>query len=585
MKLRHKVFLIYAFLAVIPMIAITNFSYLRYRQATYQRMTDFSDTLAENARTQINDNLRSLRRALDFLTFYSDENEESMIETMRSFAERPGEYTSYEILQAQKYCDPVFQNLMYTNAMIRGIYLILPDGLIIGNANEIYSRINHLHNCCEDQWYEKTVALSGSPYISTFTAEDMFTDDKPSVYLAKSVSDIYTHELLGVILMDCDAAFLNLDSANGLPGLALISVMNSTTSETIYSNVDSLPAGQMFTDNLHKAELAIAPLVLTTSFHYDTLYREFNPSGMLILLIALVCIAIELILCFFVTRGMIRPVESLSWSMSRQKKNGLKFISPYMKRTDEIGTLYNEYARMLEELNDSIHKNYRSKLILLDAQMKSLEARINSHFLFNTLESINSMAEIAEEKDIADMSLALGNMFRYAIKTKSELVTLADELKHTMDYVSIQQIRFGGRFRLVTDIPQDLMQEEVLKLILQPLVENALYHGLNYCTAGDTISVTARRSSDTLLLTVSDNGQGMAPETLARVRNDLAREASFTELGHRSSQSIGLTNIHTRIELYYGSGYGLAVESTEGNGTVITIRLPLIRAAAHTEVH
>ena len=193
-----------------------------------------------------------------------------------------------------------------------------------------------------------------------------------------------------------------------------------------------------------------------------------------------------------------------------------------------------------------------------------------------TLESINSMAELDDNEQIATMSLALGNMFRYTIKTESEVVTLRDELRHVHDYVSIQLIRFSNKFRLELDIPERILEEKVLKLILQPIVENSFYHGLNYCTAGDRITIRGARENSTLLLSVSDNGQGMRREKLEELNVKLQEEASFTELGHRTRQSIGLKNIHSRVELYYGKGYGLHISSTPGEGSTITIKLPVL---------
>ena len=175
------------------------------------------------------------------------------------------------------------------------------------------------------------------------------------------------------------------------------------------------------------------------------------------------------------------------------------------------------------------------------------------------------------------MSLALGNMFRYTLKTQSELVTVQDELGHVNDYVTIQRIRFDNRFHLDLDIPAEYLNNKVLKLILQPLVENALYHGLNYCTTGDTINIRAYAENNCLMIDVYDNGQGMDIETLTKLQSSLMEEASFTELGHRNKQSIGLKNIHSRIELYYGKGYGLTVTSRQNEWTNVQIRLPILK--------
>ncbi len=578
MKLRTKFFLIYSILAIIPLCGIVTFSYQRYEDITYERMDEFSDNIFQNAVSEANTTLNSISQSISFLTFYSNQQEYSIVETLKTFADDEEDFTSYDIFTANQYCNSVFQNLMVSNDSIHGIYLFTPTDVVFSCSNNQYSKLNTRYQPQNDRWYRETVELDGKFYISTYTNDELFTDDEDSIYFAKSISDVYTHKFLGVILVDCDPTILNLDNVNMMPDLTLLSVSNSENNVVLYTNIDGLDKN--FTDSRRetkRSELSIEPLTLTASFNYDALFTEFSLAGPLLITIAAVCILGYLILTYFITKTLIRPLENLSGTMANQNSHALAFSSPYMNRTDEIGTLYNEYSRMLEALDSSIKRDYKDKLILLDAQMKSLEARINSHFLFNTLESINSMAELDDNEDIATMSLALGNMFRYSIKTKSELVPLSDELQHVKDYISIQLLRFSSRFSVSMEIPDELMQQKVLKLILQPLVENALFHGLNYCTRGDLITIEAHTDDEILLISVSDNGQGIAPETLLDLNRKLQEEATFTELGHRNKQSIGLKNIHTRIELYYGKGYGLQIESQENTGTKITIRIPILK--------
>ena len=248
----------------------------------------------------------------------------------------------------------------------------------------------------------------------------------------------------------------------------------------------------------------------------------------------------------------------------------------YMNSPDEIGVLYRQYNHMIEELNTSIQNEYENRLVMLDAQMQSMEARINSHFLFNTLESINSMAELDDNEEISIMSLALGNMFRYAIKTKGERVSLRQELENVRDYDSIQQISFSHRYRLITEVPESLMEVPVLKLILQPLVENALVHGLDHCAYGSEIHISAESSGGVLEILVSDDGRGMSQDEVERLRAQLMRPTEFKKPGHREGRSIGLKNIQSRIELYYGKGYGLRITSREGVSTTIMVTIPIL---------
>lgn len=518
---------------------------------------------------------------VDQLMFYTDieySQANSLIKLLEKFS-KDGSYTSYDIQQASQYCTSTFQNQMLTHSVIQGIYVITPSSLILGTSSSASSSINYSHNCLDDDWYRKTYDSQGAYYVTRDLQCTLFSDSHPSVYIARSVWNIYSHKYLGVILLDCDASLLDLDDQNLLPDLSCITVKNTETDEILYSNRAEETAETQYTSDRQSVQLALKPLELDVRFNYTPLYQKLNPAISLIAVICIILIIQTLITLHFTTRNLIRPIETLTRAMVHQHSTALTFTSPYMLRNDEIGTLYNEYANMMDKLNSQIKNDYQNKLILLDSQMKSLEARINSHFLFNTLESINSMAELSDNTEIATMSLALGSMFRYSIKTKSELVTLHDELQHVDDYNSIQQIRFSHRYSLILDIPSKLLQQKVLKLILQPLVENALYHGLNYCTVGSEIRISAVSENQDLLISVSDDGVGMEEDVLQELRCKLQEEPSFTELGHRTEQSIGLKNIHSRIRLYYGDGYGLSVESKKGTGTKITIRIPVIPEA------
>lgn len=322
--------------------------------------------------------------------------------------------------------------------------------------------------------------------------------------------------------------------------------------------------------------LGLPSLTLYTLVDYSRLWQEFSMTGIILIFISAACIVIGVILAFYFSKTVTKPIEHLSRKMSKQNGENLSPSTQYLDRTDEIGVLYNEYNSMIEALDTAIKTNYQNKLISLDAQMKSLEARINSHFLFNTLEAINSIASIEGSKRITTMAMSLGNMFRYAIKTQSELVTLQDEIDHIMDYISIQQIRFSNRFVFRLSVPEQMRNLKVLKLILQPIVENSFSHGLQNCQYGHRIHVYGFLREDYFLIYIVDDGKGMFPEQLMELNESLLEEPEFKELGHRTNQSIGLKNINTRIELYYGKGYGLSVQSRYGTGTMIRIKLPCL---------
>lgn len=584
MKLRSKVFILFTCIAIIPLVILTMFAYSRYVQTIEQRMDDISSTLFDNAVENANQTLSSIKQTAGLFTFYSD-SDFSIVENLKRFSNPNQENDSYELFEVNRNMRFIFQNVLYSYDYIYGLYVFTPSGAVLSHSSGLNGDLNINYDSAGQDWYQDTLDLNGQLYISPIGIHDLFNGKENSMFFAQSIRDVYTHDFLGVLVINCNPDLFDLSLLNTMPDITMLTIDNPTTSEVLYTNAFDFDYTFASQNKVIKQQnLDITPLRLVAVFDYSTLFQEYNITGILMIAVALACAVGAILLAYIISANLTSPIEHLSRKMSSQKGHTLDLTSRYLDRTDEVGTLYNEYNAMVEELNSSVKRDYQDKLILMDAQMKSLEARINSHFLFNTLETINSMAEIDENDNIATMSLALGNMFRYTIKTQSELVTLEEELHHVMDYVSIQTIRFDERFKLELQLDDTMRHLHVLKLILQPLVENSLYHGLNYCAFGDTITIGGHTSNSCIYIDVSDNGVGMEPSQLETLRSRLREEPSFTELGHRNRQSIGLKNIHSRIELYYGKGYGLSIDSHIGEGTTIHIKIPILNREEKSNV-
>ena len=581
MKLRQKLFLILLFMALLPTLCITAVSYYRYEKTSQQQMKEYSANLFSKAVQQANASLTELENATNLFASYSS-GDYSLTQNLRPFAnadKEPDDLTVYKTQQNIRY---LCQNIINTYDFIYGIYIFTPSGVKFTYENTQNDRLNYGYTPEDSTWYERTMENSGQLYISEIGShEDIFYGGTDSFFISKSLYDIYASKNLGVLLINCDPAIFDLSSLNTIPDVTYITIADTEYEQVVYSTLpvkkEGAPSFQDIEKNAaYSARLSPDSLPLYTSVDYTKLYREFNTTGILLLSISVVFIFIGIVLALYFSKTVTKPIEHLSRKMSRQSGTHLSSSTLYLDRTDEIGVLYNEYNSMIEQLDDAIKTNYQNKLISLDAQMKSLEARINSHFLFNTLEAINSIASIEGSEQIMTMAMSLGNMFRYAIKTQSELVTLQEEIDHVMDYISIQSIRFSHRFRFCLHIPDSMRHLKVLKLILQPIVENSFSHGLKNCQFGHQIYIYGFLKDTYFLIYVVDDGKGMTPEQLSELNSSLMEEPEFKELGHRTNQSIGLKNINTRIELYYGKGYGLTAQSKPDKGTLMQIKLPLL---------
>lgn len=231
----------------------------------------------------------------------------------------------------------------------------------------------------------------------------------------------------------------------------------------------------------------------------------------------------------------------------------------------------------------------RSEEILFEenrrqSQYLALQNQINPHFLYNTLEAIRSEALIGGLNGVADMCETLANYFRYTISKTSSLVTLADEIRNVQDYFKIQQFRFGGRIKLEINVPLDgeLSFYRMPKLILQPIVENAVIHGLESQLNGGTIKIGARTSEENFYITIEDNGKGMTENELVEINRNLGnpssvkKEKKHVEKKHEEKKhgGIAIINVNERLQLLYGSKYGLTYYSMTQIGTTVEICLP-----------
>lgn len=261
-------------------------------------------------------------------------------------------------------------------------------------------------------------------------------------------------------------------------------------------------------------------------------------------------------------RRFIRKMDSV--------KEGKLEITEYIEGRDEIAIIDSQFNTMVRRLNEVIQENYIQGLYKKRAELSVLQNQINPHFLFNTLESINSMASIMEAREISAVTESLGDMLRYSINISDSLVPLSNELNNIVHYVNIQNVRFDDRFLLSIQIAEHLQNVKVLKLILQPIVENAILHAFRGRRGVGRIEVTAEQQDGQLRLVISDNGIGMSSEVLQHLNNTLASS-------EHHSDSIGLHNVHSRVHLTFGQQYGVQIESVPGVGTKVAIVMPFAK--------
>lgn len=271
-------------------------------------------------------------------------------------------------------------------------------------------------------------------------------------------------------------------------------------------------------------------------------------------------------------RRLVRSINSAVNGMKRVKQGIFMPITVPQRANDESDSLIDGFNRMSSQISELIEQVQTEQGRKKEAEMQALMAQINPHFIYNSLESINSMAVLAGNRDISRMVISLGRLLRISISQNQELIPLQMEFEHVRHYLDIQKFRFEDKFSYELDLPESLKLVMTQKLIVQPIVENALYHAIEQMEEHGTITVKAQENGKDIIIIVKDNGPGF---DLAVLMSQWNKERA--NLRKYSDSGVGLKNVHERLNIRFGNPYGILVCSSPGFGSTICIRIPKIQ--------
>lgn len=271
-----------------------------------------------------------------------------------------------------------------------------------------------------------------------------------------------------------------------------------------------------------------------------------------------------------ISSGITKPVRKLQEIMKSVDTGEFRLVGQ-IKATDEIRELAREYDTMVGHVRDLMEANIREQELKRKSDLKALQAQINPHFLYNTLDSIIWMGEMGQNREVVLMTSALSKLFRISISKGKELITISDEIAHVESYLTIQKMRYKDKFEYQINFDPALYNMTILKITLQPLVENAIYHGIKEVDHKGLILITGEEQDGNIKLEIIDNGKGMTKKEMEELNTSLKTTADFSGL---SRQGMGVHNVHERIQIYFGKDYGLSCFSVDGGGTRITVLIP-----------
>lgn len=484
------------------------------------------------------------------------------------------------------YIRSVLENVANSHREVAGIFIATKEDLYVSTGMSRISR-DPFQN---ERWYREA---SENPeeiqLISVVTGRNIVTNRSYSIddvfSLAKAVQDPETGEVLGVILLDIRHDIIQ-SSINGVTigEKGFVFVMDQEDN-IVYTPVNGIvyrvnpkwvkamePMSVQIQGGSYQIRSELSPYTgwrTVGVFSMDEVMSSVNTIVYILFTCVIISLVLVVIVSFKFSRTLTNPIFKLKRLM-KQAESGDLTVRFNFQHNDEIGELGQSFNHMIARIDQLIQMVYVEQENKRTAEMKSLQEQIKPHFLYNTLDTISWMARDYDAEDIVRLVDALTNMFRIGLSHGKDIITVKEEITHVSNYLYIQKIRYKDKLNYVIHVDESLYAIEVPKLILQPLVENAIYHGVKAKRGGGTITITGVPEGENLVFTVQDDGAGMPQEKVEELNRRMSERSVLDE-----KKSFGLFYIRERIQLCYGKGYGVHVESTLGEGTRVTITLPL----------
>lgn len=556
-KLRYKLAIFYSLFCFLPVMLLFWLSFLQMRSI-------IDDKGKMNLQSYLQQSVSSMDRTLDGYNSLSDyiAFDRTLAEVFSMEYGTP--YEQYE--QLTQKVDPILRTASYFHGGMQQITIYTDNGMV--KHDTTVAPVSEIE---ETDWYQKTLEHPGLNWFVNYQEKTLFS--------ARKLAFSGAREGVNILYMDVDYQKLFTPYAETLIsecGLYITDQDGKLVFEESRFSGKNQNYDLTYSEFLEQRDRGSTDYIILCEQSNTTgwtvwLYQlvglageAMRPIGVMAGVTILICIFVA-VLAYFITSGMVSSrIERLTHFMQEVQEGSMDMQMESDDR-DEIGMLYRGFGSMMKRIRTLINEVYLSKITQKEAELKALQAQINPHFLYNTLSLINWKALAAGEEDISRMTLALSTFYRTALNRGRNVLQVETELSNTRAYLEIQSMLHDGNFDYEIEAQTEILQCESLNLILQPLVENAIHHGIEEKTDGrGKITVRGWKEDNCVWFMVEDNGVGMEQEVADKI---LTME----------SKGYGVRNVNERIRLCYGEKYAMKVESVVGKGTKMTIHFPARR--------
>ena len=489
-----------------------------------------------------------------------------------------------------------FKTIRNSRNDIYNIAVVADNGRSILNEGE--DQFTEYIDVREQSWYQAALSTKNLIAISSSHVQNAIQSSyKWVITLSRPLVNYKTGENGGGFFIDLNYnAISSLCSNNNIGGSGYIFILDEN-GNIIYHPQQQLMYGGLKTENIDE-------IMSSTKDHFqseegDKLYtisksdmtgwtvvgaaytsellKNNKQAQMMYLLVAGVLLLGVIAISSIISREITKPIRQLRDSMSMVEEGRFDKANVPVTASNEVGSLSKSFNVMTERIHTLMEQNVYEQKQKRKNELKALQAQINPHFLYNTLDSIIWMSEAGRNDEVVLMTSALARLFRQSISNDKEQVTVAEEIEYVRSYLTIQKMRYKDKLEYSIDVSPEINHVMIIKFALQPIVENAIYHGLKYKDTKGNLSIRGYVRGKKAYITIADDGVGMEEAALEHIFDETKKE-------HKSN-GVGVPNVQKRLKLYYGQEYGISYISRKGVGTVATVTVPLEEQEDDEETH
>ena len=580
-SIQSAIFATVAILVLSAVVIVTGVSMKFTNNSIFENSSEYTHTIIQ----QMNQNIDSYIDYMENIAYLISSNEDVQDYFFDETVDNEGRY---RILNQ-------FRTILDSRSDIRNVGIISKNGRML--INDGSKSVNQDLDLNTQEWYATALEKPNGPILTSSHVQHIISGERPWVItLSRGIRDRSgSGEKEGVFFIDLNYSAISElcdQSTVGTKGYAFIL---DAKGNIVYHPQQQQLYNELQTENISLIMDTDEDTVLTGTGNDGKLYSisrsektgwtvvdctnvkellsKSRQAQSVYVLTAIILVIVALLFSRFMARSITLPIQKLRDSMKKVQEGDFSVSDVVVDSKNEIGSLTKSFDVMTHRIHELMEQNVHEQEEKRKSELKALQSQINPHFLYNTLDSIIWMAEGKKNEEVVLMTASLARLLRQSISNEDEVVPIANEVEYARGYLTIQKMRYKDKLEFQIDVDSSILYIPLIKLVLQPIIENAIYHGLKYKESKGLLIVKGFMKDGNAVLQVIDDGVGMDEETLAHIYDK--HKVNY------HSNGVGVYNVQQRLVLYYGKDYGIIYHSEKGKGTTASVVIPGIQEESH----